>query len=156
VQGAPQAEPCDEAIAGSRVLAAGAVVLDAGARILLVRRGRSPSAGEWTLPGGRVEAGESPEAAVVRELREETAIEARVVALLCVVTIVRDDVVYTIHEFLMAPQGDAPPRAGDDAAEARWASREDVDALGVRSDAIAVIDRGLALHRAKGTSAPAA
>jgi mutator protein MutT len=138
------------------VLAAGAVVLDAGERILLVRRGHSPSAGEWTLPGGRVEAGESPEAAVVRELREETAIEARVVALLGVVTIVRDDVVYSIHEFLMAPQGDERPRAGDDAAEARWATREDLDALGVRSDAIAVIDDGLSLNRTRGTSAPVA
>ena len=151
--GSPQAEPCDGAIAGSAVLAAGAVVLDDGERILLVRRGRSPSAGEWTLPGGRVEAGESPEAAVVRELREETALEARVVALLGVVTIVRDDVVYAIHEFLVAPQGDEPPRAGDDAAEARWVTREDLDALGVRSDAIAVIDRGLSLRR---TSAPVA
>ena len=148
MQGPPQAEPCDEAIAGTGVLAAGAVVLDAGERVLLVRRGRAPSAGEWTLPGGRVEAGESPEAAVVRELREETAIEARVVALLGVVTIARDDVVYSIHEFLMAPQGDGPPRAGDDAADARWATREDLDALGVRSDAIAVIDRALSLNRA--------
>ena len=154
--GSPQAEPCDEAIPGSSVLAAGAVVLDAGERILLVRRGRSPSAGEWTLPGGRVEAGESPEAAVVRELREETAIEGRVVAPLGVVTIVRDDVVYSIHEFLVAPQSDEPPRAGDDAAEARWATREDLDLLGVRPDAIAVIDRGLSLRRTRKTSAPAA
>jgi 8-oxo-dGTP diphosphatase len=155
VEGPPQAEPCDRAIAGSAVLAAGAVVIDDGERILLVRRGRSPSAGEWTLPGGRVEAGEAPEAAVVRELREETAIEARVVAPLGVVTIARDDVVYAIHEFLMASQSDEAPRAGDDAADARWATREDLDALGVRSDAIAVIDRGLLLWRTRSPRVPA-
>ena len=75
-------------------MAAGVVVVDPIERVLLVRRGRPPAAGEWTLPGGRVEDGESPEAAAVRELREETAIDGRVVASLGVVEIEREGVRY--------------------------------------------------------------
>jgi mutator protein MutT len=134
------------------VLAAGAVVFDAQRRVLLVRRGRAPSAGEWTLPGGRVEPGETPEQAVVRELREETAIEGRIVAALGVMVIERQNggvgagvaVRYAIHEFAMEPVGDAAPRAGDDAADARWVARDELTRLGVRADAIAVVDLALA------------
>ena len=126
------------------VIAAGAVVVDRRGRVLLVRRGRPPSEGEWTLPGGKVEPGETPEAAVVREVREETAIEARVVGALGVVGIERGPVRYAIHEFLLAPADDAAPRAGDDAAEARWVARSEIEGLGVRADAIAVIDQALA------------
>ncbi len=82
VPASPQAEP-------RLVVAAGAVVFDGLGRVLLVRRGHAPSLGEWTLlPGGRVEPGESPEAAVVRELREETALDGRVIASLGVVAVV--------------------------------------------------------------------
>jgi mutator protein MutT len=132
---------------GACVVAAGAVVIDERGRVLLVRRGRSPSVGEWTLPGGRVEPGESPEAAVVRELREETGLLGRPTSALGVVTIERDGVHYAIHEFSVAlaePAGDAALRPGDDAAEARWARRDELPTLGVRADAIAVIDRALA------------
>ena len=55
----------------------GAVVHDASGRLLLVRRGRDPHRGRWSLPGGRVEAGESPEQAVEREVREETGLAVR-------------------------------------------------------------------------------
>jgi 8-oxo-dGTP diphosphatase len=143
VQGKPQAGPRDP---GRVVVAAGAVVIDASRRLLLVRRGRPPSEGEWTLPGGRVEDGEAPETAVLRELLEETALEARVVAALGVVTIERDGVRYDIHEYLVVPLPGttATLRAGDDAADARWCSRDELDALGVRADAVAVVDQALA------------
>ncbi len=130
------------------MVAAGAVVVDPLERVLLVRRGRPPGAGEWTLPGGRVEDGESPAAAAVRELREETAIEGRVVAPLGVVKIEREGVHYSIHEFLVEPSG-GPARASDDAADVRWAHRDELEALVVRADAIAVVDRGLALRRSR-------
>lgn len=61
-------------------LAVSAAVFRAG-QVLLVRRARAPSAGPWTLPGGVVEAGETLHTAVVRELREETALEIAPVAL---------------------------------------------------------------------------
>jgi 8-oxo-dGTP diphosphatase len=136
VQGPPQAEPRE-------ILAAGGVVVDRAGRVLVVGRGRAPSANEWSLPGGRVEEGESPEAAAVREVLEETALTVEVVAPLGVVTIAREGVLYSIHEFLMVPRNDETPRAGDDAAEARWVQRDDLAALGMRSDAVAVVDQAL-------------
>jgi 8-oxo-dGTP diphosphatase len=135
----PQAEP-------RRIEAAGAVVVDAQGRVLVVRRGRPPSAGEWTLPGGRVEAGESSEEAVLRELREETAIDGRIVASLGVVEIARESLTFAIHEYLVEALGDGAPRPGDDADDARWVRRDQLEALGVRADAIAVIDHGFALR----------
>jgi mutator protein MutT len=128
-------------------VAAGAVLVDARGRVLLVRRGHAPAAGEWTLPGGRVEEGESPEEALLRELREETAIDGRVVASLGVVTISREGAEYAIHEYLVTPARDDMARAGDDAAEVRWAHRGELASIGVRADAIAVVDRGLARLR---------
>lgn len=144
MQGDPQAEP---------VPAVGGVVLDRDARVLLVRRGKPPSLGAWSLPGGRVEPGEALEAAIVREVREETGVEARVVCPLGVVTVAREGFAYAIHEHLLviAAAGPAPPpRAADDAADARWVPRDELPALGVLADAIAVVDHGLAEARMRG------
>ena len=62
-----------------RVPCVGGVVRDDAGRLLLIRRGHAPSRGLWSLPGGRVEPGETLEAAVVREVREETGLEAELV-----------------------------------------------------------------------------
>ena len=130
-------------------LAVGAVVIDERGRILLIRRGRPPSRGAWTLPGGRVEAGESLEAAVVREVREETALDARVLCALCVVHVAREGYAYAIHEFLLAPSSDSPLIAGDDAADARWAARHELAGLDVRADVQDVVDQALAEAHAR-------
>lgn len=65
----------------SPVLAVSAVVLHAGS-VLLVRRGHAPLAGEWALPGGVVELGEPVQEAIIREVREETALTVEPIALL--------------------------------------------------------------------------
>ncbi|HLK36977.1 MAG TPA: NUDIX domain-containing protein [Polyangiaceae bacterium] len=127
-----------------RTLAVGVVVVDGGGRVLLVRRAHPPSEGAWTLPGGHVEPGEPLEAAALRELREETSLRARIVCALGPVAIDREGRAFEIHEFLAAPLGPTDPRAGDDAADARWVERHELDALGVHPEAIAVIDRALA------------
>ncbi|QFG24978.1 NUDIX hydrolase [Actinomadura sp. WMMB 499] len=98
----------------------GAIVHDRGGRLLLVRRGRPPGAGLWSVPGGRVEPGEDDAAAVARELLEETGLRVRAGAL--VGTVERDGpggVVYEIHDYAATVLG-GTPRAGDDAADVRW------------------------------------
>jgi 8-oxo-dGTP diphosphatase len=108
----------------AKIVCAGAVVLDAAGRILLVRRGHPPSQGLWSLPGGRLEAGEAPAEAAEREVREETGLDVRVGALLASVEL--GD--YLVHDFAAEVVGGrlAP---GDDADDARWCSVEEATAL---------------------------
>ena len=94
----------------------GAVVHDASGRLLLVRRGRPPHAGFWSLPGGRIEPGESPEQAVEREVREETGLEVRAGAVVGRVRIAGDGVVYDVVDLACDLVGDSRAVAGDDAA----------------------------------------
>ena len=93
-------------------------------------RKEAPSKGEWSLPGGRIEPDETPEEAVVRELREETGIDGRVVTFLALVTVEREHATYRIHEYLIAATSTGPPCAGDDASDVRWASLDALARLG--------------------------
>lgn len=107
----------------------GAIVRDDQGRLLLVRRGNAPSAGLWSLPGGRVEPGESEVEAVVREVAEETGL---VVEPERVVGIVRrpgrDGSTYVISDYACTVRG-GTLAAADDAVDATWASLDDLDAL---------------------------
>lgn len=103
----------------SRVECAGAVVRDATGRLLLVRRGHEPSRGLWSLPGGRIEAGETPAEAAAREVREETGLEVEVGRLLAT-TVIGE---FLVHDFAAVAVG-GELRAGDDADEVRWCSDE--------------------------------
>lgn len=103
---------------------AGVVCLRAG-EVLLIRRGKPPREGEWSLPGGRIEWGESPQAAALRELREETGVEAEILGLLDVVdgAFKGPDGALQAHYVLIdyaARWRRGEPAAGDDAAEARF------------------------------------
>ena len=98
----------------------GAVCVHDGA-LLLVRRGRGPAAGEWSVPGGRVEAGETLHEAVVRETAEETALEVVVDHFLGWTERIDDDHHFVILDFAVtALDAAAPLAAGDDAAEVAW------------------------------------
>jgi 8-oxo-dGTP diphosphatase len=106
------------------VACAGAVVRDDRGRLLLVRRGRPPSAGLWSVPGGRVEPGETPAQAAAREVREETGLDVRVGDLLAIVEI--DE--FLVHDFAATVIG-GDLRAGDDAAEVRWCTFDEAALL---------------------------
>ena len=108
----------------NRVVCAGAVVRDEAGRLLLVQRGHAPSAGLWSLPGGRVEPGETAADAAAREVLEETGLEVAVGRLLASVDI--GD--YLVHDFAATVIG-GELRAGDDASDARWYSDEDAAML---------------------------
>jgi 8-oxo-dGTP diphosphatase len=97
--------------------------------ILLIRRGRSPGKGLWSVPGGRVESGEAMAEAVVRELREETGIETVCEDLVGWVERMGHGYHFVIFDFRVTILGDVEPRAGDDAAEAAWVPLYDVAEL---------------------------
>jgi 8-oxo-dGTP diphosphatase len=93
-------------------------------RILLVRRGHGPAAGEWSVPGGRVAFGETLHEAVVREVREETGLQVAVLRFLGWAERLGDEA--DAHHFVILDfevtvlDPDRAPQAGSDAAEAAW------------------------------------
>jgi 8-oxo-dGTP diphosphatase len=106
-------------------LCVGAVAV-AEDRLLLVRRGRGPAAGAWSVPGGRVEPGETLAEAVLRELAEETGLEGVCDELIGWVERMGAEHHYVILDFAVTILEPSDPRAGDDAAEAEWVPLDEV------------------------------
>lgn len=95
------------------------VVCLRGGEVLLIRRGKPPGLGSWSIPGGRMEVGETARAAALRELGEETGVSAEIFALIDVVDLVSEDGHLVLIDFAARWTG-GEPRAGDDALEARF------------------------------------
>jgi 8-oxo-dGTP diphosphatase len=113
-----------------RVPCAGAVVTRDDGRILVIRRGREPSRGRWSIPGGRVEDGEDRAAAAAREVREETGLAVVVRAELGRVLLPAGDDDYDVIDFAATVVGDPDTAvAGDDADEVRWVDRAELESL---------------------------
>lgn len=117
-----------------------------GEDVLLIRRGTPPLAGDWSLPGGRIEFGERTEAAALRELKEETGITARIAALVDVVDAIftsRSSGAVTRHYVLFdyaAVWVSGEPVAGDDADHAEWISPARLAALPLWEETRRVIE----------------
>jgi ADP-ribose pyrophosphatase YjhB (NUDIX family) len=128
----------------------GAVVVETG-RVLLVRRGRAPGAGRWSLPGGVVELGEPLEAAVQREVAEECGLAIRVHGLVGVVDrIVRDAAGrvryhYILLDYLASPAG-GHPRPGSDALAVRWCDPGELGGLELTEGVETMLHRALAMN----------
>lgn len=131
------------------VIGVGTVVWD-GDRVLLVRRGRPPRQGQWSLPGGAQQLGETVAEAARREIREETGLEVELGEIVATVDLIeRDDrgrvrYHYTLIDFT-AEAASSALVPGDDAADARWFTLDQLPALGLWSETLRII--GLARER---------
>lgn len=118
-------------VQNSPIRCVGAIIHDADGRLLLIRRAHEPSAGLWSVPGGRVEDGESDAEAVVRELREETGLLVEPGAL--VGTVTRGP--FEIFDYACTVVGGVL-QAGDDAADVRWVSGAEYARLDAAGDLV--------------------
>jgi 8-oxo-dGTP diphosphatase len=124
-------------------IGAGAVVWRAD-EVLLVRRGRPPLQGQWSLPGGRQNWGETVRECALRELKEETGIAGDILGLIDVVDAIdlegpqSAEYHFTFVDFAARMVGGSL-RAGDDATEARWHGAQALEALGLWSETLRVI-----------------
>ncbi|MFC4853878.1 NUDIX hydrolase [Actinophytocola glycyrrhizae] len=124
---------------GPMIRCVGAVVHDAEGRLLLVQRANDPGRGQWSLPGGRVEPGESDACAVARELREETGLEVLAGSLVGSVSRPAPKGVFMIFDYAAQVVG-GRLSAGDDASAVAWVDLvtfTDLDRRGLLVDRLA-------------------
>ena len=122
---------------GTRTACVG-VICFKGEQVLLIQRGTAPRKGEWSIPGGRIEPGESEAAAAARELLEETAITAKIGPKIIALPATFEGQDYLLHDFL-AEWVSGVPQAGDDAAQARFVPIDQIGPLGLWDKTEAVI-----------------
>ena len=131
------------------VVGVGAVIVHAG-RVVLIRRKYEPLAGQWSLPGGTLELGESLEAGVAREIREETGLEVEVGPVVDVFDRILLDAErrvqyhFVLVDFLCRPVGGLL-QAGSDVDDAVWVAPEGLAGYHLTAKATAVIERALSM-----------
>jgi 8-oxo-dGTP diphosphatase len=112
-----------------KIRAVGALITDVDGRVLLVLRGHEPGKGQWSVPGGRINPGETPENALVREVHEETGLHIVVQELLGHLTIpIGADDAYAVSDYRCQVVG-GELVAGDDAADVRWVALAELTGL---------------------------
>ena len=134
------------------VVGVGAIITD-GDRVLLVRRGREPSMGLWSIPGGMLELGESLVQGIRREVREEVGLEVRVLEIVEVLDrVIYDDdgkieYHYVLVDYVCKPLS-GTLRVADDADAAEWVNRRDVSSYEITKGTPAVIEKAFAVRDA--------
>jgi 8-oxo-dGTP diphosphatase len=124
----------------------GAIIIERG-QVLLVKRGHAPLAGEWSIPGGVLEVGETLREAAIREAHEETGLIVEPGVLLGVYDrLLHDDNQRTLYHYVLIDflcrRKDGEVHAAGDAQEVRWFTPEEVTALGLPNDTAEVIRLG--------------
>jgi 8-oxo-dGTP diphosphatase len=116
-------------MSGHRIPCVGAIIKDQAGRLLLIRRRNEPGAGLWSVPGGRIEAGETDQQAVVREVLEETSLVVTCGPLLGAVERPGlNNAVVDIRDYQAFVTG-GELAAGDDATDARWVTPDQAAAM---------------------------
>jgi 8-oxo-dGTP diphosphatase len=133
------------------IVGVGGVVISNG-RVLLIRRGNPPLVGEWSIPGGTLEVGETLPEAVKRELAEEAGIEVRVGELIEALERIfldphgRTKYHHVILDYLCEMVG-GNTRAGSDATEVAWATQSELDKYELSAAATRVIQKAFQMIR---------
>ncbi|MFN8499304.1 MAG: NUDIX hydrolase [Anaerolineae bacterium] len=134
-------------------VAVGGIVVDEN-RVLLIQRGHAPNKGLWTVPGGRVEFGETVREAVVREVREETGLTVELGPLVVIVDRMSQADAETPYHFIildfLARHVGGALQAGDDAAAARWVSPGEWQALPTTDGLAPVLEKALRMAATPG------
>ncbi len=145
------------------IVGVGGVIIEDG-RTLLIRRGSEPLRGEWSIPGGTLELGESLQAGVARELREETGLDVRVLELIEVFDRIFPDESllpsegkrqprfhFVIADYLCERIG-GEPRAGSDVTDVAFATEDELGNFHLTETATRVLRKAFAMARSRGTS----
>lgn len=137
------------------LLGVGGVIIKTD-RVLVVRRANPPLQGQWSIPGGLVDTGETTKEAVIREIREETTLNIEPVELVEVFErILRDSDSRVQYHFVVIDYlcrlVSGEPHAGTDVSEVRWARFEELNGLGITPETTSVIRKGL--HAARKSTA---
>ena len=120
-------------------------------KIVLVQRGRNPLKGYWSLPGGLIEPGETIEAALIREVREETGLKVRAERLFEIFERIMPDAKgrpeyhYILHDYLCTVTGGAL-KAGDDAGVVAWIPRSELNSLQLTEGTLKVIEKAFKIR----------
>lgn len=114
------------------------VICFRGDDVLLIRRAKAPRIGEWSLPGGRIEPGETEARAALRELSEETGVKATLGPKIAAIDADFEGLAYRLHDYVAIWQSGDPVGA-DDALEARFVPVSQIDTLGMWSETVDVI-----------------
>ena len=127
------------------IIAVGAVIENNAGEILLVRRGRPPRKGEWSIPGGKVELGERVQMALKREVTEETGLKIELVGLIDIVdSFISDDEGKMVYHHVLLDYAalavSACEKPGDDVQELKWISREKLGRLPMWSETRRIIE----------------
>jgi 8-oxo-dGTP diphosphatase len=155
------------------VVGVGGVVIENG-RALLIRRGSEPLRGQWSIPGGTLELGESLEQGVVRELKEETGLTVRIVEMIEVFDRIYEDEAAAAGGETQGPSGapakkkgprfhyviidylceriDGEAKAGSDVTDVAFATEDEFVNYGLTETATRILRKAFEMHRARGTS----